>query len=436
MSPTIAQTIRNQKATQGGVMSVDQLAADVDLYRAYMPDEQHHWGSNQVRAHVGNINLDFVEFTIDPARAPAYREVAEQQLHWLHGANPRRIVMLSAMNPLGAESSVDEIYHAWFDDGTVYDNAQTSPRGPAPGYVPGGPNKYYSGTAAGIADQPPQKAFKVWNASGSDASWEVTEPAIYSQAAYVQLLARVMTQPAAPGDTQPPSSPAGLVASAITTTSATLAWSASIDNVGVTGYDVFRDGNRVATGVAGTTYALDGLTCATSYTVTVVARDAAGTTSSPSAPLTVTTAACAGGSDSIYTDALNPDWSDWSWSSTRDFANTSPVRVGALSLRVNYEPWGGLSLRSAQPVVLGSTSRLAMYIYSPVAARVLVSAQAVDTEPPGTTVPVTLRAGRWTSVSLSRSQLGNPSRLARLNVQLDGGGSASLVFDQIRVTTR
>ncbi len=436
VSASLAATIRNQKASQNGVMSIDQLAADLDLYRAYMPDEQYHWGSNLVRGHVGNLNLDFVEFGINAAQAAAYREVAEQHLHWLHGANPLRTVMLSAANPLGAEASIDEIYHAWFDDGTIYDNAQTSPRGPAPGYVPGGPNKYYSGTVGGITDQPPQKAFKVWNAGYPEASWELTEPAIYSQAAYVQLLARVMTRPPGSGDTQPPTAPTGLVASAVTATSATLAWSPSTDNIGVVGYDVFRDGNRVATGVAGTTLALGGLTCATSYALTVVATDAAGNTSAASAPLTLTTASCPTVSSVLYADALAADWSDWSWGSSRDFANPSPVKVGSLSLRVNYEPWGGLSLHAAQPLALAPTVSLRMWVYSPVAARILVSAQSADNVPAPAAVAVTLRAGRWTSVVVSRAQLGNPAQVVRVNVQLDGGIAASLVFDQIRFAAR
>src|ERR1044072_9755881 len=45
-----------------------------------------------------------------------------------------------------------------------------------------------------------------------------------------------------PGDTSPPSAPTGLSTSLATTNSVALAWTASTDNVGVTGYDVYRDG--------------------------------------------------------------------------------------------------------------------------------------------------------------------------------------------------
>jgi chitodextrinase len=91
------------------------------------------------------------------------------------------------------------------------------------------------------------------------------------------------------GDTQAPSVPANLAASAITSTSFTLTWSASSDNVGVTGYEIFRNG--VSAGiVAGTSNAISGLVQSTTYAMTVRARDAAGNWSSQSAPLNVTTA--------------------------------------------------------------------------------------------------------------------------------------------------
>ena len=45
-------------------------------------------------------------------------------------------------------------------------------------------------------------------------------------------------------DTTPPSTPTGLVPSTVGQTSVALSWNASTDDVGVTGYRVFRDGSR------------------------------------------------------------------------------------------------------------------------------------------------------------------------------------------------
>ncbi|WP_424637270.1 discoidin domain-containing protein [Embleya sp. AB8] len=83
-------------------------------------------------------------------------------------------------------------------------------------------------------------------------------------------------------DTTPPSAPTALRVTGTTPTGVSLSWTASTDNVGVTGYDVLRDGVRVGTST-GTTYTDTGLTTGVAYSYTVRARDAAGNVSAPSA---------------------------------------------------------------------------------------------------------------------------------------------------------
>src|SRR5438093_782363 len=65
-------------------------------------------------------------------------------------------------------------------------------------------------------------------------------------------------------DTTPPTTPTGLTAAAAGSTGANLSWSASTDNVGVTGYIVRRNGVQVAT-PATTSYSDTGLSAATTY---------------------------------------------------------------------------------------------------------------------------------------------------------------------------
>src|SRR5438094_4593450 len=92
----------------------------------------------------------------------------------------------------------------------------------------------------------------------------------------------------APADTIAPATPTGLAASAVTSTSLTLSWSPASDNVGVTGYRVYRDGTLVASPGA-TSASITGLSAATTYSFTVSAVDAAGNASALSAPLSATT---------------------------------------------------------------------------------------------------------------------------------------------------
>ena len=94
----------------------------------------------------------------------------------------------------------------------------------------------------------------------------------------------------APADTTAPTTPSGLAASAVTSSSLTLAWSAATDNVGVTGYRVYCNGTLVVSPSSTSvqiTELLPGGTCS----FTVSAFDAAGNVSAPSAPLSVTTPA-------------------------------------------------------------------------------------------------------------------------------------------------
>ncbi|MFC9693446.1 glycosyl hydrolase family 8 [Kribbella sp. NPDC056951] len=101
-----------------------------------------------------------------------------------------------------------------------------------------------------------------------------------------------------PGDTTPPSTPTGLAATGTTSSTVSLAWNASTDNVGVTGYVVFRNGTEVATS-PGTTFTDTGRTASTSYTYTVKARDAAGNLSAASNAITATTQPGGGGGPAV-----------------------------------------------------------------------------------------------------------------------------------------
>jgi len=96
------------------------------------------------------------------------------------------------------------------------------------------------------------------------------------------------TPPPLSPDVAPPSVPTGLTATSITQTSVTLSWFASADNVGVTGYQIYRNGTSISIPLT-PTYADFGRTAGTTYSYTVSARDAAGNWSAQSSPLSVTT---------------------------------------------------------------------------------------------------------------------------------------------------
>src|SRR5579885_2832152 len=99
-------------------------------------------------------------------------------------------------------------------------------------------------------------------------------------------------------DTTPPSVPTGLTASAASSSQINLTWNASTDNVGVAGYNVYRNGNKVAS-ATGTFFQDAGLAASTTYSYTVAAFDAAGNTSAQSAAASATTSAPSSGGGGI-----------------------------------------------------------------------------------------------------------------------------------------
>lgn len=158
-----------------------------DLYRAYMPDYSYHWGSNSAKASYGNLNRLMADYNL--GNQASLMQKAEEQLHYFHGINPLDIVYLTNMYDFGAERSINEMYHGWFDHNTPYDHALNSPNGPAPGYVVGGPNSQFSvGSLTPPSGQPLMKSYLDFNDGYPLNSWEISEPAIYYQAAYLRLL--------------------------------------------------------------------------------------------------------------------------------------------------------------------------------------------------------------------------------------------------------
>ncbi|MEP7766239.1 cellulose binding domain-containing protein, partial [Sanguibacter sp. 26GB23] len=137
-----------------------------------------------------------------------------------------------------------------------------------------------------------------------------------------------------PADTTPPTTPTGLTAGTSTTTSIPLTWSASTDDVGVTGYDVYQGTVKIATSTT-TSYSVAALTPDTAYTFTVRAKDAAGNTSPASTPVTARTQPTttpAGACQVVYT---TNDWNSGFTGSVK-ITNTSTTALTAWTLGFTF----------------------------------------------------------------------------------------------------
>ncbi len=105
-------------------------------------------------------------------------------------------------------------------------------------------------------------------------------------------------------DTEAPSTPTNLTSGTVTSSSVSLSWNASTDNVGVSGYNIIQNGNIVQS-VTGLSATVTGLSANTTYTFSISAYDASGNVSGASSSIQVTTSS-SGSGDSYNWPSYNP----------------------------------------------------------------------------------------------------------------------------------
>ncbi len=182
------------------------------------------WGSSRTQAMYGDNLLMAAKFGIVGSHSQSeVTTLALKHLHFLLGLNPLNMIYMTNMAAYGGEHSSFHIFHSWFsftaNDGdhgnTTYngkpssvteplypyyaDDNDTSTYGPAPGFVPGGPNWYYDATYTIPNKTWPAYAYRDfsvgcgWNGSiCTAASWELTEPDVGYQGPVVMLLSFAM----------------------------------------------------------------------------------------------------------------------------------------------------------------------------------------------------------------------------------------------------
>jgi hypothetical protein len=91
-------------------------------------------------------------------------------------------------------------------------------------------------------------------------------------------------------DSVAPTPPSNVIQTSAGATAISLFWSVALDDVGVAGYGLYRDGVRVGTATA-TSFAVDSLTCGRSYLIGVDSFDAAGNRS-PTTTVFASTSPC------------------------------------------------------------------------------------------------------------------------------------------------
>lgn len=210
-------------ALLAGFAKPDDYAGQIGKsgYRSFI--DGYNWGSNQ---HLADMGAQF--YLVGAAAGAAegggatkatYQTAAADYLHYFHGVNPFGLVYLTNMERYGATKSASAIFHTWFNyDSEVWGRVTDSTPGPAPGYVPGGANQWYTwdgccpdgcGEGEGWSnnvkcfaedvpvDEPPAKMYKDFNYNWPLDSWALTEPDVGYQVSYLRLLSKFVSATAA-----------------------------------------------------------------------------------------------------------------------------------------------------------------------------------------------------------------------------------------------
>ncbi len=120
----------------------------------------------------------------------------------------------------------------------------------------------------------------------------------------------------------------------------------------------------------------------------------------------------------IYTDSLQGDFQNWSWDSTIDLSNSTPVQSGNSSIAVTHNAaWAGLYLRSQTAFNVGPNDEFRFQIHGGVGGQ---SVRIDAVQPNGDFINgniITLQGGTWTEVSLGFDEIGSPPQISGFVLQ-------------------
>ena len=244
-------------------------------------------------------------------------------------------------------------------------------------------------------------------------------------------------------DTQPPTAPGALTATRPSSTKVTLTWTAATDNVGVSGYDVYRDGTFVATVPSSVLTYPDAIVAGTTHTYTVSARDLAHNTGTATvtsngsgAPDTTPPAAPTG----LTASATGPQTASLSWTASTDnvgVVSYSVLRGGSPVATVagSSTAWSDAGLTPATAYTYSVTAADGAGNVSPAATPVTVTTPADTTAPTAPGTP-TVTSSSASQVSLSWAASTDDVSVVRYDVLRGGavvGTAAGTTFTDTTV---
>jgi hypothetical protein len=239
------------------------------------------------------------------------------------------------------------------------------------------------------------------------------------------------------GDMIPPTNPSNLQVVSVSYNNIALIWNKSTDDIGVSMYEIFKDGVLIDQTVD-TTYTATGLQAETFYLFKVRAKDAAGNLSGFSNQLGLYTTALITGDEIIYGDALGTNWLNFSSISSLNIANTSPEFINTKSIKVTSPVVNeDLDLRYAGSPHnrLDYPNGLEFWVYNSGSTSYPFQVQVFTSNSGGGSplFPSNAEPNKWNHFLLDWSLLGNPTTIGKIVIRLNQTQAESLYFDEIKL---
>ena len=131
----------------------------------------------------------------------------------------------------------------------------------------------------------------------------------------------------------------------------------------------------------------------------------------------------------VFSEALAPGWTNWSWSTVVSFSNASPAHSGAASMAVTYQDgWAGLYLH-VEPTIDGTPLQtLSFWVHGGTVGgqrfRVLIYRTTTDAT---RGYDLTVAAGSWQHVAIPLTSFGSPATITGI-VWQDTTGAVQPAF--------
>jgi chitodextrinase len=241
-------------------------------------------------------------------------------------------------------------------------------------------------------------------------------------------------------DMEVPSTPINIVASQITTNTLLLDWSSSTDNFTIAYYEIYQNGIKIGTSQS-TSFSVKGLQSGTTYAYTIKAKDASENVSLASDPLTVTTVTAVTiattQDETIYGDALNTNWLNFSSIAALDMANASLPFINTKSIKIT-NPTSGETLdfrKSSSLSVADFPHGIEFWVYNDGNTAYPIQVQTFETSSGGGSPIISVMADpkKWIHYILEWTLFGNPSQVGKVVMKLNQTQSESLYFDEVKL---